>query len=446
MKKRRNVMTVFAMVVAGIAIACVSVATPIFTAKKISPSKRAAKLESRMAGEKYSGKTISRKLIKNYNRQKTALHFHRKPLMERVNYFKFSVNGDDDFNQIWDKRTTDKTWRMIGIAKSKKKIAQLKLEKASNSLQRSKAQRKLNKANKQIAKLAEFGKGAMKDYGWMEAGYLAKSAGNVFVNTLHQYDKDDKSKVDNEVEYQMIATRNKEEYGYDAGDIFGKLQKKARSGKLKGALGSSKYKNAGASFKRFGIDYPTTSEFSSVPDRFVVGEKFWKSNIKATLMHANIMFGSLKLVMLANACAKLSDDKDMKKIRIIDESKIRNKVQVVNREDVAEYIQNFINSQKGQLALKTLLTIDKGQAQAIQETIQGFDSSIKFGKAKKSKSEKKKEEVVVVAPAAAEADKGDSTPSLSAEQWEFLMRLINNNNTNNAAPNSTNPNTQGQGK
>lgn len=312
-----------------------------------------------------------------YKSQIVAMRFGRKPLMERVNHFNFRVNKDDDFDKIWDNSIADKSWRMIGIAKSKKKIAQLKLNRALAK------NRGVNKANSKLGsvtkKTNELKDGPMKKYGWIESE--KPSAGGGFANPIAGYHKINEKREleeangDYEVRYQMIAARL-EDVGYDPGDIFSKAQNKYRH-----------YHGDGAKFSRFGIDYPTAS--GQGPDRFVVGGDH-------NVAYDNKMFQTLKLVMIANACAKILAQKDkdspINKIRVIDESASKkNRCRIIQKSEFADYIQKYLNSSSGKTALKALQKLDPEQAEKIQETIQNFDKNIKFKDKNKKKDSTRKE-------------------------------------------------------
>lgn len=354
-----------------ISAACLTTGAGVFGMKHRSPVKRAAKIERKIKEEKYlRDSTPTKKLIKMYKSQIVAMRFGRKPLMERVNHFNFRVNKDDDFDQIWDNSIADKSWRMIGIAKSKKKIAQLKLNKAlAKNRGVNKAKSKLGSATK---KTSELKNGPMKKYGWIES--KKPSAGGGFANPIAGYYKINENELeeangDYEVRYQMIAA-SLEVVGYDPGDIFSKAQKKYRH-----------YHGDGAKFSRFGIDYPTASEQG--PDRFVVGGDH-------NVAYDNKMFQTLKLVMIANACAKIvaSKDKDssIDKIRVIDESASKkNRCKIINSKEFADYIQKYLKSSSGKTALKALQKLDSKQAEKIQDTIQNFYKEIKFEDKKKKK-------------------------------------------------------------
>lgn len=312
-------------------------------ARNVFPSKRAAKLQQKAVAGKYRATKLNRKLIKNYKRQKMALKLGRMPLLERINHFKYPVNGDRDFDKVWDTTIADKSWKIIGIAKSEKKIAELK-------------GKGVQKATRKVRNIvSRKGKGPMKTYGWTEGEKVGSAAGNGRVNFIQGYGQENvdgtfDSGVDNECLYQMFATSDVTKYGYDPGDLFKNAQDEYRNQRTE----------ENGRFSRFGIDYPTTS--SLCPDRFVVGDG-----------SSNKMFTTQKLVMLANACAKLEENPDVKKIRIVDESKSgKKRVSVIAREDVGDYVKDFAKSFAGKSALSALRRIDSNQATAIVDTIRGF--------------------------------------------------------------------------
>lgn len=359
-------------VIAGAVVACV---VEEVTRRNIRPGKRAAKMQANAfknpTSKSYSGKKLNKKLIKNYKRQNMALFFRRKPLLERVNYFKYNVN-QDGFDQLWDASINDKTWRIVGRAKSKKKIAELKG-----------SQKEIKKAQKRVNKvIGENGIGPMKKMGWTEATKLGGMAGGGYVNRVAGYgvrglDGVYESGVDNEVLYQLIANCEPEKTSYDAGTIF-----KATQDAFRG-------KAEDGSFSRFGVDYPLSSTLP--PDRFVIG------NVSSDIVERSKMFSINKLVMLANACHKLSNNPDVEEIRIIDESRFlnKNKVQVIKREDFADYINDYVKKSNVMREFAKLEKPNKkgkrkikdGTIQAIKDTINSFAPEISFETKKSSKRE-----------------------------------------------------------
>lgn len=349
------------IVVGVIAGAAAMVGATVSVAKYSNQTKRTASMQKKAVKGSLTGRKLQKALLKNYARQSTALLFKNKPLMERVNYFKYKVNVDRDFNKIWDKSITDKSWRKLGICKSKKKIAELK-------------KRGVGKATKKIEKLqAKYGIGPMKEMGWTESKYITRSAGGGYVNHVAGFGRENadgtyEAGVDNEVRYQMIATCD-DDWEYDPADIFQKSQDHYRK----------MTNDIGAKYTRFGIDYPRTAALG--PDRFVVGcDSEWSCDDK--------IFQISKLVMIANACTKLVENPDVKKIRVIDESmkEKKYKVKIIQRKDFFEYIQKYIKGY-GKSALKALSKIDEEQSDAIRDTLDNFavscGKSIEFGRTRR---------------------------------------------------------------
>ena len=118
-----------------------------------------------------------------------------------------------------------------------------------------------------------------------------------------------------------------------------------------------------ATFKRFGVNYPITAGL--VPDRFVVGNN-------------KEMYGLSKLIILANACSKLSENKDMKKVQVIDDAADKNeRVKYLTRSQFAQYASAYVNSESGKTGLNSLQKVDCEQAQAIQDTLENYVESYK---------------------------------------------------------------------
>ena len=327
------------------ALAGVMIGSAVTAAKNANQTKRAASLQKKAIKGDLSGRKLAKALLKNYKRQIVALRWGNRPLMERVNFFDYNVNDDPDFKRIWDKSSLDKSWRKLGICKSKKKIAELK-------------RRGVGKAAKKVKKMeAKFGVGPMKTMGWTEAEYLSRSAGGQYVNRIIGYGTENEdgtygSGVDNEIRFQMIATSD-DSMGYDPGDIFQQLQKNYRKRK----------NDRGAEFSRFGISYPTTSRLN--PDRFVVG-------VSPYVASSSEIFCVSKIVMIANACAKLVENPNVKKVQIIDESFFGGQVvRVVERQQFAEQAKKILKS-KG---MKWLNALDSEQAKAVKETIDNFTTT-----------------------------------------------------------------------
>ena len=88
------------------------------------------------------------------------------------------------------------------------------------------------------------------------------------------------------------------------------------------------------------------------------------------------MFLSSKCVILANACSKLSENPNMKKVQIIDDSQSgKEKVKYLTRSQFADYIQKFFASKEGKKGFDALEKLDDSQAKAIQETLNDYMTS-----------------------------------------------------------------------
>lgn len=321
-----------------------------YTAKNAGQRSRASSLQRRASNKKLRGKRLDRALIKNYKRQITAIKWGQMPLMEKVNAFGYAVNKDDDFAPLWEQSNmmgaSNSTLRKLSICKSRIKIAELKNKKVG------KWQKKRDKIIK------SYGVGPMKEMGWMES--MPKLGGGEFVNRIKGYGSRESGSyvggVDNEIRYQMAATSD-DTKGYDPGDLFQKAQSTFRG----------RTTDSGSEFSRFGINYPITSELMS--DRFVVG-------VGSADVGASKMFLSSKCVILANACSKLSENPNMKKVQIIDDSQSgKEKVKYLTRSQFADYIQKFSASKEGKKGFDALEKLDDSQAKAIQETLNDYMTS-----------------------------------------------------------------------
>lgn len=337
---------VTSIVIGTLAGMAVSAAAAIYGSVKGAPRDRAAKLQKKAYEGKLTGKRLNKALVRNYNRQITALKWGRMPLMEKVNSFSYKVNRDDDFADLWEANNTTKkdkkSMKKLAICKSKIKIAELK-------------SKKVGKWQKQRDKIIKsYGIGPMKTMGWMES--MPKLGGGEFVNRIKGYGAKEGGifvgGIDNEIRYQMAATSD-DTKGYDPSDLFQKAQTQFRN-----SMPTTR-----ATFKRFGVNYPITAGL--VPDRFVVGSN-------------NTMFSLSKLVILANACSKLSENKDMKKVQVIDDVAAKNdKVKYLTRSQFAQYASEYVNSKSGKIGLDALKKLDCEQAQAIQDTLSNYVASYK---------------------------------------------------------------------
>ena len=202
--------------------------------------------------------------------------------------------------------------KKLAICKSKIKIAELKNKKVGALVKT---------RDQQISK---NGAGPMKTMGWMES--MPKVGGGEFVNRVKGYGAKEGGTfvggIDNEIRYQMAATSD-DTKGYDPSDLFQKAQSQFRNN----------MPTTRATFKRFGVNYPITAGL--VPDRFVVGNN-------------KEMYGLSKLIILANACSKLSENKDMKKVQVIDDAADKNeRVKYLTRSQFAQYASAYVNSESG---------------------------------------------------------------------------------------------------
>lgn len=334
------------IVIGTLAGMAISAAAVIYGSVKGAPRDRAAKLQKKAYKGKISGKRLNKALVRNYNRQITALKWGRMPLMEKVNSFSYKVNSDDDFADLWEANSTTKkdkkSMKKLAICKSKIKIAELKSKKVG------KWQKKRDKIIK------SYGIGPMKEMGWMES--MPKVGGGEFVNRVKGYGAKEGGTfvggIDNEIRYQMAATSD-DTKGYDPSDLFQKAQSQFRNN----------MPTTRATFKRFGVNYPITAGL--VPDRFVVGNN-------------KEMYGLSKLIILANACSKLSENKDMKKVQVIDDAADKNeRVKYLTRSQFAQYASAYVNSESGKTGLNSLQKVDCEQAQAIQDTLENYVESYK---------------------------------------------------------------------
>lgn len=334
------------IVIGTLAGMAISAAAVIYGSVKGAPRDRAAKLQKKAYKGKISGKRLNKALVRNYNRQITALKWGRMPLMEKVNSFSYKVNSDDDFADLWEANSTTKkdkkSMKKLAICKSKIKIAELKNKKVG------KWQKKRDKIIK------SYGIGPMKTMGWMES--MPKVGGGEFVNRVKGYGAKEGGTfvggIDNEIRYQMAATSD-DTKGYDPSDLFQKAQSQFRNN----------MPTTRATFKRFGVNYPITAGL--VPDRFVVGNN-------------KEMYGLSKLIILANACSKLSENKDMKKVQVIDDAADKNeRVKYLTRSQFAQYASTYVNSESGKTGLNSLQKVDCEQAQAIQDTLENYVESYK---------------------------------------------------------------------
>lgn len=334
------------IVIGTLAGMAISAAAVIYGSVKGAPRDRAAKLQKKAYKGKISGKRLNKALVRNYNRQITALKWGRMPLMEKVNSFSYKVNSDDDFADLWEANSTTKkdkkSMKKLAICKSKIKIAELKNKKVG------KWQKKRDKIIK------SYGIGPMKEMGWMES--MPKLGGGEFVNRIKGYGAKEGGTfvggIDNEIRYQMAATSD-DTKGYDPSDLFQKAQSQFRNN----------MPTTRATFKRFGVNYPITAGL--VPDRFVVGNN-------------KEMYGLSKLIILANACSKLSENKDMKKVQVIDDAADKNeRVKYLTRSQFAQYASAYVNSESGKTGLNSLQKVDCEQAQAIQDTLENYVESYK---------------------------------------------------------------------
>ena len=121
------------IVIGTLAGMAISAAAAIYGSVKGAPRDRAAKLQKKAYEGKLTGKRLNKALVRNYNRQITALKWGRMPLMEKVNSFSYKVNSDDDFADLWEANSTTKkdkkSMKKLAICKSKIKIAELKNKK-----------------------------------------------------------------------------------------------------------------------------------------------------------------------------------------------------------------------------------------------------------------------------------------------------------------------------
>lgn len=334
------------IVIGTLAGMAISAAAVIYGSVKGAPRDRAAKLQKKAYKGKISGKRLNKALVRNYNRQITALKWGRMPLMEKVNSFSYKVNSDDDFADLWEANSTTKkdkkSMKKLAICKSKIKIAELKNKKVG------KWQKKRDKIIK------SYGIGPMKEMGWMES--MPKLGGGEFVNRVKGYGAKEGGTfvggIDNEIRYQMAATSD-DTKGYDPSDLFQKAQSQFRNN----------MPTTRATFKRFGVNYPITAGL--VPDRFVVGNN-------------KEMYGLSKLIILANACSKLFENKDMKKVQVIDDAADKNeRVKYLTRSQFAQYASAYVNSESGKTGLNSLQKVDCEQAQAIQDTLNNYVANYK---------------------------------------------------------------------
>lgn len=311
-----------------------------------APRYRAAKMQKKAREGKLTGKRLNKALVRNYKRQITALKWGRMPLMEKVNSFSYKVNSDDDFADLWEANSTTKkdkkSMKKLSICKSKIKIAELKNKNVG------KWQKKRDKI------ITSYGIGPMKEMGWMES--MPKVGGGEFVNRIKGYGAKEGGTfvggVDNEIRYQMAATSD-DTKSYDPSDLFQKAQTQFRN-----SLPTTR-----ATFKRFGVNYPITAGL--VPDRFVVGNN-------------KEMYGLSKLIILANACSKLAENKDMKKVQVIDDAADKNeRVKYLTRSQFSQYASAYVNSESGKIGLDALKKLDCEQAQAIQDTLSNYVASYK---------------------------------------------------------------------
>lgn len=335
-------------IVTGIVLGTIlgaAVATGVagYTAKKAGQKTRASSVQRRAQQGKLRGKRLDRALAKNYKRQITAIRWGQMPLMEKVNAFDYAVNKDSDFEPLWEQSNylgvSNRQNRRLAVCKSQIKIAELKNKNVG----------RFQKRRDKI--VSTYGVGPMKTMGWIES--LPRVGGGEFVNQIKGYGKKDSGAytggVDNEIRYVMAATFDPN-VGYDPSDLFQKAQQTFRKTST----------DSGVSFLRFGINYPTTAGL--VPDRFVVGPR-------------KDMFQTSKLVILANACSKLANNTDVKKVQVIDESQPKkNRVKYLTRTQFADYVSTYFKNE-GKSGMKALEALDFEQAKEIKNTLSNYTAA-----------------------------------------------------------------------
>lgn len=338
--------------IAGVAV---GIGIGAFTAKNSKSASRMAKLQRKIETGKIksdSPKARSR-VAKHFLKQFHGMTFGVRDLQTRVNSFKIKskVNDDTDFQPIWklDSFRGKENKPLKKLYKYKTKEAYKKLKGRRLCLVCTIAQtirRHQTKDLKDVMAIKGFMKPAIND---------AKAGGNYLLRIAESRDG---SKPYHSCRYQMASGIVKyqeqgKEKQFQPCKIFGKIINR----------NIKKHGSKWLDFSRFSIDYPVgKSETVFAPDRFVLG----CANTE------NVMYQASKLLMIASSCAKLNENPEIDKIRMIDGPEGKEKIVIMSREDFKSYVNDYSKSDVAKKAIEEINEIDSNSKRFVEDQLNEF--------------------------------------------------------------------------
>lgn len=318
-----------------------------------------------------------RKLKKHIKKQRKVMKFGVRDLQMRVNSVKSKTkaNLDESFERIWVLDRVSGNVRKLYRCKAKEVIQDLK---GKTLIHR---------------KSASLGiPDVMKTNGFMKAPIVNAGKGGTYLipvaqtleNTYHGCTYQMASEI---VGDESSATK------FDPCGVFGKILK--RNIKKCGM----RFPGLGQTFSRYSIDYPEVEGGRPSPDRFVLG----CNNT------SNVMFNASKILMIAKACSKFNQHRDLGKVRVIEGVGDGVQVDIKTRAQFRAYVNDFMAEKSFKKGLKEIENIDPSAANYIQHELRDFVEARVY-----LESEILEEDEAVASTSAPSASTSAATASASA--------------------------------
>lgn len=356
-----GIIAVFGAVIGSIATAVAITGASVFASRNAGSLRRMTGFQHKVeTGEVKSNSSKARRIFKKHIlKQFHGMSFGVLDLQSRVNSFKTksSINDDDDFKQVWQINnffgSENKPLRKRYKYETKEVYKNLKGKRLC--LICTIAQQIRKPKMKNVVDI-------MKTNGFMKDPIVGACQGGTYLMPIAQANKGKgNGKTYHSCRYQMSSDiiqyeREGVEQQFEPCKVFGKIIKRNIE-----KCGSSK-----PVFSRFSIDYPIDKSTDSIaPDRFVLGCS--KTD--------NIMYQSSKLLMIASACSKLNNNKEIDKIRLVDGPENKERIEIMSREDFMDYVAQYVRSEEYGNARQEIACVNPRCVDFIEGNLNDFSTT-----------------------------------------------------------------------
>lgn len=329
-----------------------------------------------------------RKLKKHIKKQRKVMKFGVRDLQMRVNSVKSKskANLDASFERIWVLDRVSGNVKKLYRCKAKEVIQDLKGK------------------NLKHRKSASMGiPDVMKTNGFMKAPIMNAGEGGTYLIPVAQTLENTYHGCTYQMASEIVGNENSETK-FDPCGMFGNILK--RNIKKCGM----KFSGLGQTFTRYSIDYPEIGGERPKPDRFVLG----CNNT------SNVMFNASKILMIAKACSKFNQHKDMGKVRVIEGVGDGVQVDIKTRAQFRVYVNDLMTEKSFKKGLKEIENIDPSAANYIQHELRDFVEARNY-----LESEIMEEDELETAVNASASVASASAASKEAETNALAARVLN---------------------